>query len=88
MISIYYCTMVLFVARRCNIHPGLRGGFVQYLLILESVNVYQETAFLVVILRSPANAGRRRILRSFASLRMTEWRFFAEFTLSKSKGSE
>jgi hypothetical protein len=26
MVSIYSCTMVLFVARGCNIHPGLRGS--------------------------------------------------------------
>jgi hypothetical protein len=26
MISVYYGTMVLSVARRCNMHPGLRGS--------------------------------------------------------------
>jgi hypothetical protein len=26
MVSVYYCTMVLSVARGCNIHPRLRGS--------------------------------------------------------------
>ncbi len=47
------------------------------------VSVHPETMFVAVILRSLADGGRRRILKS-----LDPQRFFAEPVLSLSKGSE